>query len=254
MDAPPPQPRNLADARADAAADPSERDRVPGELVLYPGSDADRLTGDRANSAANRAGNHHRAGRYSHCAPSRERRAGGDDGHHNRDHYQQYLPERAALVFFRLGRDWRCGRGVADYFAGVVGFEGAGVVGVLDRPGGQDQALAFAQRGVGAHAVGFGDLVPQRSVAPQTRGDRLQAVALAHGVAAAGRALIIRIDRRDRLRHSGNAVTRYPESKSAYGADAIDRERGRSGRCRDQLIAIVVGPWQATNVHPFDPL
>jgi len=94
----------------------------------------------------------------------------------------------------RFGR--RC---VADGVGGVVGLEGGGVVGVLHHPGGDAQGLALAEPGLAGEAIGLGELVPERTIAPEVRCDRGERLAGADLVAAGGGALGVGVDRAEGL-------------------------------------------------------
>lgn len=116
-----------------------------------------------------------------------------DNRHRDSDNDDQDGFEDGAFGFF--GRFGGGGGGVADHLVGVVGVEGLGGVAVADHARGDAQGLALGQLGLAGEAVGLGELVPERGVAPDLGRDRLQGVAGAGGVGAAGRALAVGIDR-----------------------------------------------------------
>lgn len=86
--------------------------------------------------------------------------------------------------------------GVADDARRIIGVERRRVERCALDARGQVQPLAGAERRPGGEAVGLGELVPERSIAPELLGDALQRITGAHHIAAGVRALIIAGDRR----------------------------------------------------------
>ena len=82
----------------------------------------------------------------------------------HRDNSQKYRPKHAAFIIFARLRG--CGADVAYGLIGVVGGEGACVVGVVDHAGGDGQDLAFGERRAAGQAITAGQFVPQGRVAP----------------------------------------------------------------------------------------
>lgn len=72
------------------------------------------------------------------------------------------------------------GGGVADGLVGIVGAEGVGGVVEVGHLGREGQDLARRQGLRAVQTIGLGDHPPQRRVAPDRGGDRLQRIARAH--------------------------------------------------------------------------